>query len=355
MFNYIKSLFKDLFSKSQDNDYDFSLDTTTNPIINKENPNSGTLTLNNQTINNDKPKQVFPVLSLNLEYIKTCYNSMINSDIQIREFILTARNKQYKAFLVYIDGMINQDVMNNFILKPLMLKNTANSYDGNQNRIISEVVTNNITVRKVKKFDIVEYISDCLLPQNTLNKTSDFNELISGINSGNCALFIDSIDVAFDIEVKGFEKRGLSSPNNEIIIRGSQVGFTENLRTNTSLLRRYINNENLVIESVELGKISKTPCAICYLKNIANSDLVAEVKYRVNNLNIDYIISSGQLEQLIQDDGRSSLPQLLSTERPDRASNMIFEGRVVIIVNGSPYVLIAPGILMDFINSPGRL
>lgn len=352
MFNYIKSLFKDLFSKSQDNDYDFSLDTTTNPIINKENPNSGTLTLNNQTINNDKPKQVFPVLSLNLEYIKTCYNSMINSDIQIREFILTARNKQYKAFLVYIDGMINQNVMNNFILKPLMLKNTANSYDGNQNRIISEVVTNNITVRKVKKFDIVEYISDCLLPQNTLNKTSDFNELISGINSGNCALFIDSIDVAFDIEVKGFEKRGLSSPNNEIIIRGSQVGFTENLRTNTSLLRRYINNENLVIESVELGKISKTPCAICYLKNIANSDLVAEVKYRVNNLNIDYIISSGQLEQLIQDDGRSSLPQLLSTERPDRASNMIFEGRVVIIVNGSPYVLIAPGILMDFINSP---
>lgn len=147
----------------------------------------------------------------------------------------------------------------------------------------------------------------------------------------------------------------MSSPNNEIIIRGSQVGFTENLRTNTSLLRRYINNENLVIESVELGKISKTPCAICYLKNIANSDLVAEVKYRVNNLNIDYIISSGQLEQLIQDDGRSSLPQLLSTERPDRASNMIFEGRVVIIVNGSPYVLIAPGILMDFINSPGRL
>ena len=159
MFNYIKNLFKDLFSESQDNDYDFSLDTTTNPIIDQENSNSDTLTLNNQTINNDKPKQVFPVLSLNLEYIKTCYNSMINSDIQIREFILTARNKQYKAFLVYIDGMINQDVMNNFILKPLMLKNTANSYDGNQNRIISEVVTNNITVRKVKKFDIVEYIS----------------------------------------------------------------------------------------------------------------------------------------------------------------------------------------------------
>lgn len=358
MLDYIKNILNKFFiEQPYNNDYDFTLESTTNPIVNQSSQDNSkeNLSLESQVINNTKPQKVFTMLGLNLDYIKSCYNSMINSDIQIREFILTARNKQYKAFLVYIDGMTDQDIMNNYILKPLMLKNTANSYEGDQDRIISEVVTNNITVRKVKKFDIIDYISDCLLPQNTLTKSSDFNDLISGINSGNCALFIDTIDIAFNIEVKGFEKRSLSEPNNEIIIRGSQVGFTENLRTNTSLLRRFINNENLVIESVNLGKISKTSCAICYLKNIANSDLVSEVKYRVNNLNIDYIISSGQLEQLIQDNGSSSLPQLISTERPDRASNMLFEGRVVIIVNGSPYVLIAPGTLIDFINSPEDL
>lgn len=357
LFNNIKNWFNKISSTENTNDYDFTLETTTNPIVNKAKEEStSSLSLENQTIEDkNSPKKVFAMLDLNLEYMKVRYNSMINSDVQIREFTLNARNRQYKAFLMYIDGMIDQDIMNNYILKPLMLKNTANSYNGEQNKVISEVVTNNITVRKVKKFDIVEYIHSCLLPQNTLETTSSFDELVSGINSGNCALFIDTLETAFNIEVKGFEKRSLDSPNNEIVIRGSQVGFTENLRTNTSLLRRYINNENLVIESVSLGKLSKTSCAICYLKNVANSDLIAEVKYRINNLNIDYIISSGQLEQLIQDDGNSSLPQILSTERPDRAANMLFGGRVVIIVNGSPYVLIAPGILMDFLNSPEDL
>src|SRR5699024_4869940 len=134
----------------------------------------------------------------------------------------------------------------------------------------------------------------------------------------------------FDIEVKGFEKRSLGEPNNEIVVRGAQVAFTETIRTNTSLLRRFVNNENLIIENVDVGKISKTKCAICYIKNIANSDLVAEVKYRINNLNIDYLISSGKLEQLIEDKN-STLPQLIATERPDKATNYLIEGRVVII------------------------
>ncbi len=74
----------------------------------------------------------------------------------------------------------------------------------------------------------------------------------------------------------------------------------ENLRTNTSLLRRTVNNENLVIENIEVGDISNTKCAVCYMKNIANNDLVAEVKFRLNNLDVDSLLSSGELEQLIR-------------------------------------------------------
>ena len=80
--------------------------------------------------------------------------------------------------------------------------------------------------------------------------------------------------------------------------------------------------------------------------------MVAEVRYRVSNLAIDYLISSGQLEQLIQDDDNSSLPQMISTERPDKTANLLFDGRVAIIVNGSPYVLIVPAIFSDFLSSP---
>ena len=303
MFSKIKKYFHDLFYENDS--YDFTLPNTTNSIVTDDssayNTSNRILNLENETLDvlSTKNDKVFPSIDVNLDYMKVRYNSMINSDVIIREFILNARGKQYKAFLVYVDGMTDQEIMNNYILKPLMLRNSTNIFDGDQNRVISEVKTNNITVRKIKKFDIVEYISNCLLPQNTVSKFEKFDDIVGGINSGNCALFIDTLNIAFDIEVKGFKQRSLDTPNNEMIIRGAQVGFTETLRTNTSLLRQYINNENLIVESIDVGNISKTKCAVCYLKNVANTDLVAEAKYRVSNLSIDYLISSGQLEQLI--------------------------------------------------------
>ncbi len=345
----------------ENDSYDFTLPNTTNSIVTDDssayNTSNRILNLENETLDvlSTKNDKVFPSIDVNLDYMKVRYNSMINSDVIIREFILNARGKQYKAFLIYVDGMTDQEIMNNYILKPLMLRNSTNIFDGDQNRVISEVKTNNITVRKVKKFDIVEYISNCLLPQNTVSKFEKFDDIVGGINSGNCALFIDTLNIAFDIEVKGFKQRSLDTPNNEMIIRGAQVGFTETLRTNTSLLRQYINNENLIVESIDVGNISKTKCAVCYLKNVANTDLVAEAKYRVSNLSIDYLISSGQLEQLIEDEDKSSLPQIISTERPDKTANLLFEGRVAIIVNGSPYVLVVPAILSDFIGTPEDL
>ena len=118
------------------------------------------------------------------------------------------------------------------------------------------------------------------------------------------------------------------------------------------MLRRLINNENLTIENATVGKVSKTKIAICYMKNITNNDLVAEVKYRINNLDVDNIISSGQLEQLIQDNSSCLFPQIIATERPDKAANHLLEGRVVVIVNGTPYSLIMPGVFIDFLSSP---
>lgn len=271
----------------------------------------------------------------NLDYMKVKYNTLINSDIIIRDFLLKTNNKQYKAFIFYIDGMVDSKLINDFILNPLMLKNTANSQNTNKTQP-----------------DIITHVSNCLLPQNSVEKCEKFAELISGINAGNCALFIDTCAVGFNIDVKGFKQRSIDNPNNEIVIRGSQEAFNEVIRTNTALIRRLVNNENLVIENLQVGKLSNTKCAVCYMKNIANSNLVSEVKYRINNLDIDYLISSGQLEQLIEDNGHFTLPQLIATERPDKCSYALLDGRVVIIVNGSPYALIAPGVFIDFISSP---
>lgn len=344
-----KNFFKNFFDyESDEKEYNFDI-----PETQDEKALAGNDFINNlDDANVPEPSDVFPSLSVNLDFMKVKYNTLINSDIIVREFTLNARNKQFSAFLMYIDGMVDSTMINDFILEPLMLKNRANISDNEQNRVVSEAVTNNITVRKVKKFDLVDYIFNSLMPQNSVKTVTKFDDICAGINSGNCALFIDTISTVFDIEVKGFKQRSIGKPENEMVIRGSQEGFTETIRTNTSLIRRFVNNENLIVESVKIGKLSKTLCAICYINGIANNDLVAEVKYRVNNIDVDYLMSSGQLEQLIEDNGRFSLPQLIATERPDKTSNFLMEGRVAIIVNGSPYVLIAPGTLIDFVSSP---
>lgn len=321
-----------------------------------------------------EPKIFSKNFAENLTYLKTRYNSLINSDIVIREFTLLANNTEYNAALILIDGMVDSQIINNSVLKPLMLRNRSNtssisnaqlphqsspykSTNSNDNKssnkeIISEYNNNDVIIRKIKKFDLKNYIYNHLIPQNSVTILKNFDDAISSINMGNSLLIVDTIDVAFDIDAKGFKQRSISSPQNEIVVRGSQEAFVENIRTNTSMLRRLVNNENLIIENCTVGKISKTKIAVCYLKDIANNDLVAEVKFRVNNLDIDYLTSSGQLEQLIQDNGSSLYPQLIATERPDKVTTHLLEGRVAIIVNDTPYVLVAPGVLSDFMSSP---
>ena len=340
-----KNIFNKLFSYTPPLEYNFTLPDNSN--IEKDSLEKKDINENNK----NSEDKIFPSISVNKEYMQTKYNTLINSDIVLREFTLNARGRQYNAFIIYIDGMIDSKIMDDFILKPLMLRNRNNLFDGPQNKVVSEAITNNITVRKVKKFDLANYLINSLMPQNSVKQANTFSEVLDGINSGNCALFVDTIAVAFDIELKGFKQRSVDKPNNEIIIKGPHEAFVENIRTNTSLIRRIINNENLIIENISVGKITKTKCAVCYMKNITNEDLVNEVKYRLNNLEVDSLLSAGELEQLIVDSNILGIPEVLSTERPDKATKYLLKGRVVVIVNGTPYGIIMPAVLADFLTS----
>ena len=312
----------------------------------------------NNTTKDVEPQNIFTEIDKNLDFLKYKYNALICNDVIIREFSLLAQNIEYKAFVMYIDGMVVSPVINEFILSPLMMRNRANIFDDKQKKFVSEEKIDNVTLKNFKKSkekNLVDFIYNSLIPQNSVDKVTDFSDVYSAINMGNCMLFVDSLDTAFNLDVKGFKQRNIDSPSNEVVVRGSQEAFVENIRTNTSMIRRLVNNENLVIETLTVGQITKTQVSIGYIKSLANEDLVAEVRYRINNLSVDYLISSGQLEQLIQDSPESLFPQMVATERPDKVSNFLLEGRVIIIVNGSPYVLVAPGVFVDFITSPEDL
>lgn len=326
----IKDFINNTFGYKPKNEYQFTLPD--NPEIDTENYNN---------TNSDKIENIYSQIDANLKYIKTKYNTLINSDIITREFTLNTGSKQYKAFILYIDGMVDSQILNDFVLKPLMLKN---KFCNNE--------TSKIIVQKGKKSNIANFIQDCLIPQNNIKQQSSFKDIFSGVNSGNCALFVDTLSVGFDIDVKGFKQRSISKPENEIVIKGPHEPFVENMRTNTTLLRRFTNNENLIIENTKVGKITQTNCAICYIKDIANDALVAETKYRLNNLEIDSLLSAGELEQLLTDTNSLGVPKILVSERPDYAVKSLLQGRVIILINGSPYALILPAILIDFLTSP---
>lgn len=314
----LKNFFNNLFKYDVNNNYNFSLS------------NANKTDISQPEVNN---VEIFSNIYENLDFIKSTYNTLINSDIKIREFAMYAYNQQYKCFIVYIDGLVDSVSINDFVLKPLMARKRANDQSSN---------TNNLT----------EYIDNSLLPQINVKKISNFKDAISGINSGDCLLFIDTLNLAFNIDVKSYKQRSIETPQNESVIRGPQEGFVENIRTNTSLLRRAINNENFIIENIPVGKISQTKCGVCYMQNIANSDLVAEVKYRLNNLSVDSILSTGQLEQLIEENDGFGIPQVITTERPDKCAKYLLQGRVVVLVNGNPYALIMPATIEDFLFSP---
>lgn len=326
----IKDFINNTFGYKPKNEYQFTL---------PDNPEIDTEKYNNT--NSDKIENVYSQIDANLKYIKTKYNTLINSDIITREFTLNTGSKQYKAFILYIDGMVDSQILNDFVLKPLMLKN---KFCNNE--------TSKIIVQKGKKSNIANFIQDCLIPQNNIKQQSSFKDIFNGVNSGNCALFVDTLSVGFDIDVKGFKQRSISKPENEIVIKGPHEAFVENIRTNTTLLRRFTNNENLIIENTKVGKITQTNCAICYIKDIANDALVSEAKYRLNNLEIDSLLSAGELEQLLTDTNSLGVPKILVSERPDYAVKSLLQGRVIILINGSPYALILPAILIDFLTSP---
>ncbi len=276
-------------------------------------------------------KKISAQLDTNLKVIKKAFKIPSNSDLVHREFKITVKDEALKGFIVFIDGMTDRVSISNNILQPLML-------------------LSNIEIKEEIK-DIGEFIYNRLLPFNQIKKTDNYKELISNINFGGCAVFIDGLNYAFAADVKSWEHRGVAPPRSETVIRGPQEAFNEQIRANTALVRKILKDKDLMVEGTTIGKRSNTPCAVMYIKDIANDSLVKEVLNRVKNINIDYIFDTGELEQLIEDSTLIAAPQIIATERPDRVAMMLAQGNVAVAMDGSPYVLVMPATITEFLHT----
>lgn len=154
------------------------------------------------------------------------------------------------------------------------------------------------------------------------------------------------------MDTVGGESRAIEEPRSEALIRGSKEGFIENIRTNTMMIRRYIADPNLRFSTYKVGRRSKKDLVVAYMDGIVNPDMVNEVKRRLETIDIDDAPESGYIEQWIEDSFLSPFPQVLNTERPDKASEALLKGKVVILLDRTPFVLIAPATFGSLLQSP---
>ncbi|MBE3101621.1 MAG: spore germination protein [Firmicutes bacterium] len=270
---------------------------------------------------------VDPQLKINLEHIQKVFISDKNSDIIIRQFKIA---QKIEAFIVFIDGMVDRETINNYILRQLMKPELFENYKGDR---------------------LVEFIDNNVLSVHDTKKETKYDMIIGQICNGLTVLFIDGCSECLMFETRGYEKRSVEKPATEAVIGGPQEGFNENLRTNITLIRRIVKNHHLVTEILPLGKTNHSFCAVMYVDGISNPKVIKEVKRRINSLDTDYIQSDGILEQLIEDSPLMLLPQVLRTERPDRASSFLMEGRVVIVADGAPFIIAVPATFFSMLQT----
>lgn len=254
----------------------------------------------------------------NLSYMKKRFTYPINNDIIIRELRL---KENRKAFLVFIDGMVSTDMVNISIIETLQKLPYFND---------DEI------------FKYEEEIIEKFISHSQAMATDEMEVIIEEINFGGCAVFVDGFNKGFSLDVREWGHRGIDKPETEQSIYGPQEAFAEMLRNNTALVRKIIKSEKLIAEGVKIGKVSKTRGVMLYISDIANDMLVDEVRRRLNGISMDYIISIEEVSMMIEDKTFMLTTQTLLTERPDRAARALTEGRVVLILNGSPRCLILP-------------
>lgn len=260
-------------------------------------------------------------LDQNLSIFRSIYKDC--SDVVFRPFFIGGNQD---ACLIYVEGLSNTEEMDANVLGPLMQESKEKTNS------LTELLKRKLFVSKVKQ---VSTFSDCL----------------EQLSIGHPVLLIDQERDGFALGLAKWEKRSVEEPSAESVVRGPRDGFTETLGVNTSLLRRKVRSPQLKIKTMKVGRFTLTEVAIVYIEGLADKTLIEEVTNRIQRIEIDGILETGYIEEMIEDNPFSPFPQVLNTERPDVAVSSLLEGRVAILADGTPFTLIAPTTLYSLLQS----
>lgn len=270
---------------------------------------------------------MYSSLKENISALKELFAN--SADLTVREMNLNSSDNK-KAAIVTIEGMCSKDTVAISIIEPLLDYKFAQS---DSDSMIDEIQKSVLTSSEIVKF-------------NTLEETVMF------ATSGFALILLDGTKQMLAIGSQGFSFRSVTEPESEVVQRGSREGFTEPLRINMTLIRRRIKSPDLVFETVTVGKNSKTQLMLCYLQKSVSENLLEKVRERLNGCNLDTVLASGYLSDYLEDNSSKSIFSGVGiSERPDTVCGKLTEGRIAILVDGTPSVIILPHLFVEEFQS----
>lgn len=260
-------------------------------------------------------------LDKNIDIFKKIFNK--NDTIKFR--MLENYDNKLKCCIIFNDGMIKPDKIHEGISKPIInSKVTDTKIDTVLNKIL-------------------------YIPEGEISNNID--EMVSSVLYGDTVILVDKNDKAIIADTKGWQTRAISQPETEVSLKGPKEGFTESIIMNLSLIRRKIVNPDLKFVFRELGRVTKTKICICYIEGIASDKILRELNERLNKIDIDGILAAGYIEELIKDAPLSPFQTTGYTERPDVVAGNLLEGRIAIVIDGTPVVITLPFIFMEYFQA----
>ncbi|WP_129597447.1 spore germination protein [Anaerophilus nitritogenes] len=271
-----------------------------------------------------KPTYLTKSLDENILVFQTIFDhdeTIIFRKIESREW------KHLKCCLILADGMVKKEDIQDFIIQPVVESKDPKNQDLN----------------------ILERLSNQIITTAEIQKQKDIDHLVGAILSGDSVLLIEGVKEALILDTKGWAFRAITEPISEQVVRGPREGFTETLIVNLSLIRRKILTPDLKFQFKKIGTRTNTKVCICYIESVVHEKILKELHKRLDDIEIDGILESGYIEEFIEDAPFSPFSTVGHTERPDVIVGNLLEGRIAILIDGTPFVLSIPHLfIQDF-------
>ena len=252
-------------------------------------------------------------------------------DVMIRKIFLCG-DSSLPVTLICVDGMINSKTISDDVLKPL-----AQDIHLQQLHDSAQVVEMLEHGSAYYAFTTVE---------------TELNRVITAVFAGNTAIVFDQVHKAVLFDAKGYQMRSIQEPSNENVVKGAKDSFVEVLRVNTSLVRRRIKSQNLIIDETTVGKETMTTVSILYLDGIVDPQIVERVKKKIDQIDIEGVLTPGNIEEYISDNPKSIFPQMIYTEQPDKFCANLLDGRVGLLIDGMPTAYLLPVTFNSYMQTP---